>query len=490
MTSNAGTPEDDADAAFEFAMRHDLERRQDRAQPADARALQSELDALRRRVAELEEEASRIRRSALTDVLTQLMNRVSFAGALEQMVDSDRRVALIYVDLDGFKAINDGRGHNAGDHVLKEIARRLRELAGDEAAVARISGDEFQLAVYADGALEPMALADRIVEASTQAVVVEGEPLYVSASLGVAVCPDDAPEASMLTRCADIALSHAKDTGKARAVRFRTEHHDALMARRALASDFVVGMTRGEVAAWFQPIMPTTFGRDHGVNLELLARWNHPAHGLIEPDTFIPLAEERGCVGRVSEAVLAEAGPVLAEWMAPGHVDYASINISMTDFQQRRFPHRFVEMANDLKLPLDRLVLEITESAFCEDLELARRHALALTQAGLRLALDDFGTGYSNLQMLMKLPIYALKLDRSMVVDLGKDPRAEALMSGVVSIASAMGAVLVAEGIERPEQAEHARRLGCTYLQGFMFGRPMTAQALSAWLSRRAARRA
>lgn len=443
--------------------------------------------ALEAQVRALEAERTQVAGMSRTDPLTGLLNRAAFAEAvhaeLTRVENDDRPLALFAIDLDKFKAVNDSRGHAAGDAALQAIAARLAEIARDSALAARMGGDEFQLAFWLD-AHDFDDLARRIQEALSTPIDVAGGAIVVGGSIGAARRPQDAQCAARLQTFADLALHVSKQTGRGRLTEFDPHLYDDELRRRELREALRRGVERGEIEAWFQPIIPNAGPLAGPPALEILARWRHPQHGVIMPAEFVPLAEEGGFVSRMTEMVLRAASEPLIEWAAAGRLSHVACNISMLEFQERRFAARFVEMARDLKLPLDRIAIEITETCLCEEPSLAKEHLQRLTEAGLRAAIDDFGTGYSNLRALMDLPVHTLKLDRSLITDLGVDPRSNEMLHGVLRIARGLGLAIVAEGVERQRQVDFLRAAGCDMLQGYFFSKPLSRGRMEPWLAR------
>lgn len=449
----------------------------------DFRAMSTALSV---RVAELEAERSLTLHLARTDALTGLLNRGAFTSALiERLEDAQAAgepVALFVLDLDRFKHLNDTLGHHAGDQLLNEIGARLRAQARPGDLVARLGGDEFALiSAHADVA----ARADQITAALAQPYWIYGRTVAPSASMGVAVFPDDADDATDLQRFADMALYRAKAGGGRRASIFDSDLREASNRRSNLETDLRRAIPAGEIVPWYQPVVNAQDSRIVGV--EVLSRWNHPEQGLLLPGTFVPLAEELGLIGQMDATVFAAACQRAAPWVAEGLIDTISCNVSPRELLDPSFSRNLIRRLRATDLPATALTVEITETFLVDDLDLARRHIERLAACGVRVALDDFGTGYSNLRALMKLPIHTVKLDQSLIGDVGREPRVSKLVRAMLNAATSLDIRIVAEGVEDEAQALFLRAAGCDRLQGFLFARPMPAEAVEMRLRESAA---
>ncbi|HEX5379932.1 MAG TPA: EAL domain-containing protein [Phenylobacterium sp.] len=442
-----------------------------RAAEASARRTR---EALSVRVDQLEAERALTLHLARTDSLTGLLNRGAFTSALierlEQAQAAGERVALYIFDLDRFKHLNDSLGHHAGDLLLNEIGARLKTQARPGDQVARLGGDEF--ALIAQGGDE----ADR-AEALTAALAtpysIYGRTVAPGASVGVAVYPDAAVDATDLQRFADMALYRAKASAGRRWSVFDAEMRDASEKRHGLESDLRRAIALGEIVPWYQPVVEARDGRI--VGLEVLARWMHPEQGMLPPAEFVPLAEEIGLISQMDAAVFAAACQRAAPWVAEGLIEFIACNVSPRELLDPSFSRSLIRRLRATDLPATALKVEITETFLVQDLALARRHIERLASVGIRVALDDFGTGYSNLRALLKLPISTVKLDQSLIGDVGKDPRVSKLVRSMLQAVTALDAEIVAEGVEDEAQALFLRAAGCDRMQGFLFARPMPA---------------
>jgi len=443
--------------------------------------LSTTLSDLATRVAELEAEREMTLRLAQTDSLTGLVNRGAFTASLCERLDIAREtgasVALYVIDLDRFKTLNDTMGHHAGDMLLAELGQRFRDEALPGEMAARLGGDEFAL-ITSD--CDPGARAERLVQLLGQPHMIYGRAVNPAGSVGVAIFPRDADNAADLQRFADQALYRAKTGGGRRWSSFDEALREAGVQSRTLEADLRRAIPAGEIVPWFQPIVDSMTGRIVGV--EVLARWNHPEKGLVPPMAFVPMAEELGLIRAIDEAVFDQACARAAPWVASGWIELLSCNVSPRDLMDPGFSRKLIGRLGKTDLPATALTVEITETFLLQDLALARRHIERLAARGVNVALDDFGTGYSNLRALMHLPIQTLKLDRSLIDDVGRDARVSKLVASMLHAARSLGVRIVAEGVEHEAQALFLRSAGCDRMQGYFFARPMDGDKMEAVL--------
>lgn len=439
------------------------------------------LSELAARVAELEAEREMTLRLAQTDSLTGLVNRGAFTSGLCERLDVARAagtsVGLFVIDLDRFKHLNDSLGHHAGDLLLAELGRRLREDAGPDELIARLGGDEFALITNDP---DVPGRAERLLAALGQQQLIYGRAVSPGGSVGVALYPHDANDAADLQHFADMALYRAKSGGGRRWSRFDAELRDESERRRTLETELRRAIPAGEIEPWFQPIIDSMTGRMVGV--EVLARWRHPEKGLLAPAAFVPMAEELGLIRAVDEAVFEAACARAAPWVAEGLIESVSCNVSPRDLLDPGFSRKLIGRLGKTDLPATALTVEITETFLLQNLALSRRHIERLAAKGVNVALDDFGTGYSNLRALMHLPIQTVKLDRSLIDDVGRDARVSKLVASMLHAARSLGVRIVAEGVEDEGQALFLRSAGCERMQGYFFARPMPADQVETLL--------
>ncbi|MGY1692585.1 putative bifunctional diguanylate cyclase/phosphodiesterase [Geodermatophilus sp. SYSU D01105] len=423
-----------------------------------------------------------LERLAYTDFLTGLPNRARFMAALDEALATGRPGSVLLVDLDGFKAVNDVAGHDAGDRLLCEVAEQLRTAAREEDLVARLGGDEFAVLVRA-GRAEATALAGRLVEVldrDHRPVAPDGSagsgPVFaVSGSVGVAELRS-ADDAAETVRRADLALRTAKAAGK-NCVRTSGEALDRVVDRRArLARDLPAAIAGGGLSLVFQPVVGVDEGRVLG--LEALVRWQHPEFGSVPPDEFVALAEDDGLVVPLQRWVLGAATAALAPLLARGLDLQLGVNVSVRHLQAGCLVPDVTRALAESGVPAHRLMLEITESVLLGAEDRVDGDLTALRDMGCVLSLDDFGKGHSTLARLARLPVDVLKMDRAFVAHIEEDPRTAALVGSVVELGRTLGMDVVAEGVETPGQLAALAGLGCRFLQGYLLGRPVPAETV------------
>lgn len=413
---------------------------------------------------------------AFVDALTGLPNRALFVDRLQHAVHRRRRgekrpLGVLFLDLDDFKTVNDGLGHLAGDQLLGAVGRRLRDCLRSVDTAARLGGDEFAILVDDVASLEAVtAVAERIMDALRPGFVVDGCELHISASVGIVVAADGTDDAERLLASADLAMYRAKERGKGRYEVFETSLHTTVVERQRLKMDLERGLACEEFTVHYQPIVSLRDGRIVGA--EALVRWDHPGHGRLLPDEFVPLAEETGIIDVLGRRVLEEACRAAKRWQTtcPGFV--VSVNVA-----PRQLTERLVdEVARALSashLEPQLLILEVTERATAQS-PAVRAVLRRLRGLGVRLAVDDFGTGYSSLASLRDLPVHILKMAKPFVDGLGRGDDGAAFAAAVVRLGESLGLDVIAEGVERSEQVAHLRGLRCQLAQGFLLGKPMS----------------
>ena len=425
--------------------------------------------------------------SATHDLLTSLPNRAILFQHLEEVINlrrGDEGIAVLFVDLDRFKAVNDSLGHDVGDHVLTEVARRLRAAIRPSDLVARLAGDEFVVVCAGlHGQVDALGLADRISAEVSRPISVGSRDVVVTASIGIAQIDDDGVTADQLLRDADMAMYRAKERGSDRIEVFGGSLRSAVRARLDLEHALRRAIAREEFRIEYQPIVDLDSGRPALV--EALVRWEHDGR-IVSPLDFIPVAEETGLIVPIGSWVLNEACRQVARWRRSerGLESMAvAVNVSMRQFADERFIALVSEALAAAGLPPAALSLEVTESMLLDDVEQGIRTLLALKALGVRIAIDDFGTGYSSLSYLRRFPVDVLKIDRSFVQNLGTEPDEAAILAAIVQLGSALGVRVVAEGIETVAQLGEVRRLGIAACQGYYFARPRPAIDMLDWLT-------
>ena len=429
------------------------------------------------------EAQEQLKRIANYDVLTGLPNRVMLRGQLEQALHVAERigdmVAVLFIDLDQFKQVNDTLGHASGDELLKMVAHRLRGVCRKEDTLGRLGGDEFILVGRHVQARNGAAtLAAKLIQALDTPFNLEGHEIFVGGSIGVSVYPHDAKDASTMIRNADVAMYHAKRGGGPRVAFYEEEMNARALERLELGTELRWALDRDEFELFFQPRVDLKRGRLAGA--EALLRWRSPTRGLVLPEKFIPRLEESGLITQLGRQVLAKACHSAMGWRAQGygHIPVA-VNLSAAQF--RGSVVEDVELAlNASGLPHSDLELEITESLLFRDYEQARVPLEKLTAKGVRAALDDFGTGYSSLSSLHHLPVQFVKIDRSFVQAL--QPGRNTIVAAIVNVAHTLGMRVIAEGVETPDQRDILIELGCDEMQGHLLAPAMSAEEFPRWL--------
>jgi diguanylate cyclase (GGDEF)-like protein len=426
-------------------------------------------------------------RAANTDALSGLANRAAFDVRLEAaLAQPDRRggsTAVMFVDLDDFKGVNDSLGHAAGDDVLRVVANRLNEVVRPGDVVARLGGDEFALLL--DNLVDAKAafgLAQRVVSTVAQPIKIGDAWTEVGASVGVAVRRDDSTLDSLM-RQADVAMYTAKANGKNRAQRYDSKGDKIAMARQALRDDLPHAADRGELVVEYQPVVDL----DHGtiVGLEALVRWQHPIRGLLPPSTFIELAEETGAIIAIGDWVLATATRQVRRWQCryglPGL--FISVNASVRQLDAPSFAEHVLSVIDETRLDPSNLVVEITESLLADPDAGGAGELSALRARGVRIALDDFGTGHSSVGYLRQLPLDILKVDRSFVSATSAEGTDDVLLEAIINMAHHLGLDVIPEGIEDLGQLDRLKAMGCTLGQGFLLSRPLSSSAVETLLA-------
>ncbi len=432
------------------------------------------------------QDEEKIRYQANFDALTGLPNRSLLTDRLSQAILSANRekwnLGLLFVDLDQFKVVNDTFGHVVGDELLQQVAVRIRECVREADTVSRFGGDEFVILLQdIEDPDVAVSIASKVIQAVTESFKLYGREIFIGASIGITIYPEDAATADALLRNADMAMYQAKAHGRNTYQFFTASMQRQTIERQQLEQDLRLSIERGELEVYYQPVVFSDTGKVS--SLEALLRWNHPKKGLIGPDVFIPIAEDSGLIGSIGRWVMREACNQLSEWRQYGY-DELKIAVNLSSRQRKLgFDAVFMqEILQESGLPAEAVTLEITESLLMQDTEETVGWLGEIKKLGISLSVDDFGTGYSSLSYLKRFPVDVLKIDRSFVSDLPGDPESVSLVNTIIAMAKSLNLGLVAEGVEKQEQVDFLLTAGCDLLQGFHFGRPMPAKALTHWL--------
>ncbi len=431
-------------------------------------------------ITEQRNSAQQLEWAATHDALTGLPNRFSFLERLSTHLAGAEpgSVAVLFIDLDNFKVVNDSLGHEVGDQLLITLAERLRAVVRDRDLLGRFGGDEF-IVMLSDvgGADDPIEVAERLRAEIVKPMVINGSELHVTASIGITLNGIDDTDTGDLLRDADAAMYRAKARGRDCVEVFS---HDSLVANMLTlrtTNELRKGLDRGEIIPYYQPIVELSSG--HLVGFEVLARWRHPERGLLGPDQFLPMAEEMGLIGDIGSLMLRTSLVQLGHWhnSSQRYGDLSmSVNVSVRQLMNTQFVDIVAEALAESGVSSGALWLEITETALMSDAKLAAVALRSLRNLGLHLAIDDFGTGYSSLTYLKRFPIEAIKVDRSFVSGLGFDAEDSSIVEAVVKLGHSLGLTVVAEGVETPLQLSRLREMGCGRGQGYLFGRPRPAE--------------
>lgn len=442
-------------------------------------ALNEELESrVSERTEELERERQRAVLMAERDYLTQVANRHLFDRRIDQAVAdataSDKGFALVLIDLDGFKGINDTYGHAAGDAVLKAVADRIRRTVGEDDLVARLGGDEF--AVLLDTGSPATDVDDitlRLLDELHEPIQFGKRQLFCGASIGLAFCPEHSDDSDELQVFADLALYHAKRLGRGASVTFERKMADQFRLRRALGYELEKALDEERIDVFFQPIVD--LGSRSLVGFEALLRWYEPERGWIPPMEALSIAKDRSLLGRLTRQVVRKCLKSAAPALRSGRAKWVAFNLADYDLGDRDLPDYILRTCSAVGVDPRQLKVEITEHTVISDTERAGYVMELLNDFGMRFAIDDFGTGYSNLLTLNRLPFQTLKIDRTFVAELFENPESRTIVSAMINLAHALGLNTTAEGVETVQQSETLRALGCDLAQGYLFGgaRPM-----------------
>jgi diguanylate cyclase (GGDEF)-like protein len=438
--------------------------------------LESELrrESLHRRSAE--ERAARVVRDAMHDDLTLLPKRTLFLERLDRaLLHGKSGFAVLFIDLDRFQVINDSLGHVAGDTLLREVGRRIRTLIRGNDLAARLGGDEFTIFLEEVDEAAAVAIATSIARAIEKPIVLEGQEVVVTASVGIAFSAPHYRRAEEILRDADTAMYRAKETGRARFEVFDSGMHDRAVDRLRIETDLRRAAERGQLHLVYQPIVRIADGATIGV--EALLRWAHPQRGCVMPASFIPIAEETGLIVPIGDWVLDRACAQIAEWQSRGSADF-TVNVNLSPVQLRQYDliERIDTIVRRNGVDPRRVKLEVTESAIVATPEATSYILRQIAGLGIQLSIDDFGIGYSSLAQLLRMPFTSLKIDRSLVADVERAPEQREMIRAITSMARTLNLQIVAEGVESAEQLDVLRDLGVEYAQGFHISLPRAPQ--------------
>ena len=451
------------------------------------RELRETVDNLHREINERKADQDRIYWLAHYDALTGLPNRTLLAERAQQAIrvaqESGTPLAVIFLDLDHFKHVNDSLGHRVGDALLVEIAKRLRAVVRDKDTVSRLGGDEFILLLPGANAHGAARVAGKLQDASRQHYQIAHHELTMAPSMGIALFPQDGADFDTLTQSADVAMYRAKLDGRNTFKFFTPEMQAQSVRALQLENALRRALERGQLHLHYQPQMSLATGAVHSV--EALLRWQHPQLGDVSPAEFIPIAQDSGQILQIGEWVLRTALSQLKIWRATAFPGLTmAVNLSAIQFRQPQLPELVSRMLSEFQLPPDCLELELTEGVAVDDPHAAVSTMDQLHARGVRMSMDDFGTGYSSLSQLKRFQIFKLKIDQSFVRDLGNDTNDRAIVSAIIRMAQALGMRTTAEGVETAGQLSFLREQGCDEAQGYHFSKPLSAPELEAFMRR------
>lgn len=440
-------------------------------------------------IAALKDSQARVQYIAQHDALTGLPNRTLFIERLKHAIHRARRdrtrLAVLFVDLDRFKIINDTHGHPLGDELLEEVARRISRAVRADDTVARIGGDEFMLLLEGLTSVEgAKPVAKKILHLLAQPVLLDGKELVVTSSIGIASYPADGNDAMTLIRNADTAMYQAKDSGRDQFYTYTAELTADALRKFALETDLRNALAKNELTVYYQP--QTSLHNNEVIGFEALLRWQHPHRGWVSPTVFIPMAEDIGMIEQIGDWVLSEACHQVSRWRRQGVGDFCiSVNFSARQLMNLDLVGRVIELLEATGNPANAIEIEVTESAVMEHADRCIAVLKSLNEYGIPVAVDDFGTGYSSLSYLKRLPLQKVKIDRSFVNDLPHDQDDSALVAAIIAMAHSLGLYVVGEGVETVDQLEFLRDHGCDSVQGYYLGRPMPVAEVEAWLEQK-----
>jgi diguanylate cyclase (GGDEF)-like protein/PAS domain S-box-containing protein len=422
------------------------------------------------------------------DLLTQLPNRALLRDrlglAISQAKRSGTQLALMYLDMDRFKVINDSLGHVAGDQLLQTVANRLRNCLRDSDTLARVGGDEFNLLVpEISGRVDAIRLVEKVMANLKDPIFIDGVEVFVSFSIGIAIFPDDGESMDSLIKHADIAMYHVKRHGKDGYEFFSNSMKGSADQHLSFDTGLRRALDEEQLQLYFQPQIDIQNGMISG--MEALLRWKHPEAGIISPTEFIPVAEENGLINEIGMWVLDSGCAELSKWIKAGHDNIRlAVNVSSKQLAQTDFEHHVFNIMTKHGIPGSSLELEITENVLIQDMDQVVNQLRKLHANGVRIAVDDFGIGYSSLGYLQSLPLSTLKIDRSFISGIRASSSRNSIVTAIIAMSKELGLDIVAEGVETEIQHQQLKRLGCPNAQGFLFGRPMPKEHVGLFLKK------
>jgi len=419
---------------------------------------------------------------AMRDPLTGLHNRTGFKLKLDQCLeahDEEDIIGVIYVDLDRFKEVNDGYGHEMGDKLLVAVAERMKKIAGRGATISRLGGDEFALILEGHDTTEDIVdLGEQLSANLGQPFLLGTTEVSIGGSVGIVIAPEDGRDSTILVRRADISMYRVKAGGRGQALRFTPSMEDEIRRRKFLEAELRLAVQRNQLEVFYQPIMASD--GETLVGAEALLRWHHPEEGMISPGVFIPLAEESGLIVEIGDWAMRQALMDAKEW--PDIV--MAVNVSPVQFRRKELLENTLALIEEIGVEPRRVEIEITEGVLMEDADAAIALISGFRNAGIHVALDDFGTGYASLSYLRRFPFDKLKVDQAFVRNLGKTTGSAAIIHSVVALGRSLGMTVHAEGVETLEHHIFLRAAGCHHFQGFYFSKPLPKPAFVAFMEK------
>jgi len=434
----------------------------------------------------LQEQAEELSHQANHDTLTNLPNRTLFKDRLSQAIIASKRngrnFAVLFIDLDQFKKINDSLGHHVGDEVLVEAAKRLKESLREEDTLARLGGDEFTIILQNVKSIQDVSnVAAKIVTRMRQAIEVDEHKLFISSSIGISLYPQDSSKSLDLLKFADTAMYKAKDEGRNNYQFYSSDMTAVAFEKVVMDSSLRIAIKEEQFVVYYQPQFNML--NDEIVGMEALVRWQHPQIGLVPPGKFIPIAEESGLIIEIDSIVMKQAMKQFTQWYKDGlNPGRLALNLAMKQLNEKDFVTKLSETMNSLEFQPQWLELEVTESQIMNNPNAAIEKLNKFSDIGIEIAIDDFGTGYSSLAYLKKLPLDKLKIDQSFVRDIDVDEDDAAITKAIIALGKSLNMKLIAEGVETESQRDFLIANGCEYVQGYLYAKPMPQEEILALL--------